>query len=94
MPFTPEPATPRRRTQAKVEYPTGVTYFRHEIPGAYISDRNVSAHTRIHVAGMGYMSVGTAKALSSSLTAAVRDAEREDTERALAAQAAETENAG
>lgn len=86
--FTPEPADPRKQNQQRIEYPTAVTYYREKMPHAYIAGRGVSEHTRIHVAGFGYMSVGTAKGLCASLLAAVRKADEDDQQRANDAQEA------
>jgi len=79
--FQPEPSEPRKQTHQRIEYPTAVTYYREEMGNAYIGSRGVSEHTRLHVTGFGYMSIGTAKGLVNSLLAAVRQAEADDAAR-------------
>lgn len=93
--FAAVPAQPRKQNHQRIEYPCAVTYYREEMPNAFIGARGVSEHTRLHIEGLGYLSIGTAKGLISSLLAAVRKAEEDDQERAReaqqAAQAAGTE---
>lgn len=84
----PEPATPVKQNARRIIFPAATTYNRYAMDGAFLNGRDVSEHTRIHVAGLGHMSTGTAKALISSLLAAVRKADEDDRKRAAAAQEA------